>query len=185
MGEVADGGREVTPPGAAYWIRKLRLAPHPEGGCFRETYRSAEAIRRSGLPARYAGRRAFSTAILFLLKSGDRSCFHRLKSDELWHFHAGDACTIHVISRDGRYSRTQLGPAAGKGECFQAVVPAGEWFGATVAPGGAYALMGCTTAPGFDFADFEMAERGALLKRYPRHRRIIERLTEGESRYSP
>ena len=140
------------------WIEALRLAKHPEGGYYRETYRSAATI----------GDRAVSTAIYFLLPAGEVSALHRIKSDELWHFYGGNSLTIHSIA--GRYSTIEL-----SADNPQAVVPAGNWFGATVETG--YALVGCTVAPGFDFRDFEMAERSALLAMYPQHRTLIERLT--------
>jgi uncharacterized protein len=162
---------------ADYWIRKLKLIPHPEGGYFRETYRSTERIMTAGLPKRYSGSRHFSTAILFLLKKGQVSRLHRLKSDETWHFHAGSALTIHAISPAGRYKAFRLGGSPVRGEEFQITVKAGHWFGATIAGRGAFSLVGCTVAPGFEFADFEMADRRKLIGRYPRHRRVIEKLT--------
>ena len=145
---------------ARYWIEELQLAKHPEGGYYRETYRDTRQIEG----------RACSTAIYFLLPAGEVSVFHRIKSDEVWHFYAGDELTIHMIDEAGNYSTMIVGPSA-----FQAVVPAGNWFGASVATG--FALVGCTVAPGFDFADFEMGERAELLRQFPQHRRIIERLT--------
>ena len=141
------------------WIEALRLAKHPEGGYYRETYRSATTI----------GERAVSTAICFLLPAGEVSALHRIKSDELWHFYGGNSLTIHIVA--GRYSTIEL-----SADNPQAVVPAGNWFGATVETG--YALVGCTVAPGFDFRDFEMADRTTLLAAYPQHRAVIERLTK-------
>jgi predicted cupin superfamily sugar epimerase len=157
---------------AQYWIKKLQLARHPEGGYFKETYRSNETIRAAGLPPRFDEDRAFSTAIYFLLTGDDRSALHRIKSDEMWHFYAGSELTIHVIEPTGNYGQIKLG-----GDRFQAVVPAGCWFGATVEQRQAYALVGCTVAPGFDFADFELAKRDELIAQFPQHRVIIERLT--------
>ena len=157
---------------ASHWIDHLRLLKHPEGGYFRETYRSAEQIPQDGLPARFDSPRAFSTAIYFLLPSEEVSALHRIKSDEVWHFYVGSQLTIHVIDQNGAYSQIKLGD-----DCFQAVVRAGCWFGATVDESQSYALVGCTVAPGFDFADFETAKRADLLARYPQHRAIIERLT--------
>lgn len=143
------------------WIESLRLVKHPEGGYYRETYRSVATI----------GERAVSTAIYFLLPAGEVSALHRIKSDELWHFYAGNPLTIHIIASDGRYFAIIL-----NADNPQAVVPSECWFGATVATG--YALVGCTVAPGFDFCDFEMAERTTLLAAYPQHRAVIERLTK-------
>ncbi len=161
------------------YIRTLNLHPHPEGGWYRETYRAAEDIPRAGLPVRYCGERPFATAIYFLLTSETFSALHRIKSDEQWHFYAGSALTVHVIDPDGRYRALHLGPDLERGETFQAVVPAGCWFGASVDAPQGFALVGCTVAPGFDFSDFEMGVRGDLVERYPRHRALIERLSRG------
>lgn len=162
---------------ASTWIRALQLRPHPEGGYFRETYRAAESIPRRALPARFPGPRAFSTAIYFLLRAGQVSRLHRIRSDETWHFHAGAPLIIHLLTPDGRYRALRLGVRPDRGEHPQAVVPAGAWFGAVLAPRGRYALVGCTVAPGFDFADFALADRADLTRRFPRHRRLIEALT--------
>ena len=115
---------------AAYWIEKLGLLPHPEGGWFRETYRSSETIPVAGLPERFGGERSFSTAIYFLLESGQVSAFHRIKSDEIWFFHDGGPLAIHSISGNGDHEITRLGNNPDNGESFYAVVPAGSWFGA-------------------------------------------------------
>jgi len=166
---------------AAYWIERLHLTRHPEGGWFRETYRAAEAIPEAGLPTRFQGERAFSTAIQFLLERDDCSALHRLKSDEMWHFYDGSPLTLHVIDPEGRYSTIEVGRDLWAGEVPQAVVKAGCLFGATVNDTRSYALVGCTVAPGFDFADFEMPGLEELCRLYPRQRQVIERLT----RFSP
>ena len=157
---------------ACYWIEKLELARHPEGGYFRETYRSDEVVSAAGLPARFGAPRAFSTAIYFLLPGNECSAFHRIKSDELWHFYAGSGLTIHIIEPNGTYTHLGL-----DGEHFQALVRADWWFGATVDDPQSFSLVGCTVAPGFDFADFELAGRDAIIELFPQHRAIIERLT--------
>ncbi len=164
---------------AAFWIEHLDLRPHPEGGYFRETYRAAEQIDAAGLPARFPGARAFSTAVYFLITDDAFSAFHRIRSDELWHFYAGDAVTLAVLDAGGRGQLTSasLGCDPARGQAPQIVVPAGAWFGAEVAPPGKFALVGCTVAPGFDFADFELGARDVLSERYPQHRGAIERLT--------
>lgn len=180
---------------AGYWIEHLGLVRHPEGGYYRETYRSREFIRRAHLPERFDGDRSFSTAIYFLLPAGEFSAFHRIRQDEIWHFYEGASLTIHTIDERGDYATAALGRDAGRGERHQAVVPAGTIFGATVASQAddaladaslagesAYALAGCTVAPGFDFADFEILDRGTLLRLFPRHRSIIEALTHPENR---
>lgn len=164
---------------AAFWIERLDLRPHPEGGYFRETYRASEVIAHAGLPERFEGARSFATAIYFLLTRDAFSAFHRIRSDELWHFYAGAPITIAILDAGGtgRLATQSLGRDPTRGESLQVVVPAGAWFAAEVASAGAYALVGCTVAPGFDFADFELGARADLLERYPQHRGVIERLT--------
>lgn len=158
-------------------ITGLELVRHPEGGWFRETYRSSETVSAQALPERFSGSRAFSTAICFLLEAGDISALHRIKSDEIWHFYAGSTLLIHCIVPDGGYQALRLGPNPAAGERFQAVVPAGCWFGAELAEEG-FALVGCTVSPGFDFSDFEMAEAEQLCCRYPQHTELITRMTK-------
>src|SRR6478609_10368902 len=114
-----------------YWIQHLSLQPHPEGGFYKETYRSAENIPEQSLPAFFTGARSISTAIYFLLRSQDKSLFHRIKSDELWHYHAGSSLTIYVLDQAG-VSIHKLGLDVEKGELPQVVIPATSWFGATV-----------------------------------------------------
>ena len=155
------------------------LASHPEGGYFRETYRAAGTIAKDALPAGFTGDRVFATSIYYLLKADQVSMLHRLRSDELWHFHAGDALEIVDLAPEGPLTTTVLGPAVDNGESLQAVVPAGHWFGARlVSPrAGAYALVGCTVAPGFDFADFQIADRENLLDEFPQHAEVIRAMT--------
>lgn len=160
-----------------YWIEQLGLEPHPEGGYFCETYRAKEAIPEEGLPGRFTGARPFSTAIYFLLPAGQFSAFHRIQSDEMWHFYAGSALSLYIIDPTGRCERLKLGACPEQGQQFQLVAPAGCWFAASVDTPGTFALVGCTVAPGFDFADFELAERQALVEKYPQHAEIITQLT--------
>lgn len=157
-------------------VRTLGLAPHPEGGFYKETYRAALTLAKDALPGTFAGARAASTAIYYLLRRGDFSALHRIASDEVWHFYAGSALTVHCLSDEGEAHAIRLGARVHEGEAPQAVVRAGTWFGARV-EAGAYALVGCTVSPGFDFADFEMGERAALVARFPAHRALIESLT--------
>jgi predicted cupin superfamily sugar epimerase len=162
---------------AADWIKKLRLETHPEGGHYREVYRSPEAIPQKGLPRRYDGPRVFSTSIFYLLRRDEVSYFHRLRSDEIWHFYRGSCLFLFVLSPAGKLSRIRLGRNSKAGEIFQAVVPAGHWVGAAVGRRNSYSLVGCTVAPGFDFLDFELGRRDELLALCPRHRAIIIKLT--------
>jgi len=164
---------------AKYWIDKLQLIPHPEGGYYRQTYRSELTVEKAGLPPEFGGSRAVATAIYFLLQGRDFSAFHRLRSDEMWHFYAGGTLVVHVIDQDGQHSEILLGSDAEVGEVFQAVVKAGCWFGSRVRDAGAFALVGCIVSPGFDFEDFEMGKREQLVRLYPQHRELIKRLTRG------
>ena len=163
---------------AEYWIEKLDLLPHPEGGHFRETYRAGEVIVKDALPKRFKGDRVFSTCIYYLLNRQEYSAFHAIKQDEIWHFYEGSSLTIHIIDPGGDYSTVKLGRDLESGEAPQAVVRAGCWFAAAVNNIDGYALVGCTVAPGFDFADFEMADRNTMIERYPEHRDIIKKYTE-------
>lgn len=162
---------------AHFWIEKLNLIRHEEGGYFREIYRSAESIPGEYLPGHFRGARPLGTSIYFLLEGMQISVLHRLKADEIWHFYTGNSLTIFAINPQGVLSQIFLGPDIENGEVFQAVVPAGYWFGAKLNRKNTFALVGCTMAPGFDYADFEIGERGELLKQFPQHRRIIEMLT--------
>lgn len=162
---------------AKYWMDKLQLIPHPEGGYYRQTYRAELTLEKAALPPAFGSSRAVATAIYFLLQGTDFSAFHRLRSDEMWHFYAGGALVVHVISEDGLHSEIPLGSNAEAGEVFQAVVKAGCWFGSRLHDPKEFALVGCTVSPGFDFADFELAKRDELVRHYPQHREVIERLT--------
>jgi predicted cupin superfamily sugar epimerase len=165
------------PKSAQYWIDKLNLIAHPEGGYYCETYRSELSIAREALPPQFTGPRLVSTAIYFLLEGENFSAFHRLRSDELWHFYAGSPITVHVIEPDGGHSEIQLGGDPDAGEVLQAAVKASRWFASRVHHPKTFALAGCTVAPGFDFADFELAKRAELVRLYPQHRKLIESLT--------
>ncbi len=162
---------------AKYWIEKLGLEAHPEGGYYRQTYKADLILAKESLPRDFGGARAVSTAIYFLLEGENFSAFHRLRSDEVWHFYVGTTVVVYVIEADGRYSEILLGNDPKAGEVLQAVVKAGCWFGSRVKDGRGFALVGCTVAPGFDFEDFEMAKREELVRAYPEHRKVIERLT--------
>jgi predicted cupin superfamily sugar epimerase len=152
------------------WVDALGLVPHPEGGFYKETYRSAARV----------GERSVSTAIYFLITAGNFSALHRIRSDELWHFHSGSALEIETIDPFGIQRTLRLGLDLARHERPQHVVLAGEWFGARLAQessGPDYALVSCTVAPGFDFADFELADRASLTSRYPQHQALIASLT--------
>ena len=160
-----------------YWIDKLGLLAHPEGGFYKETYRASESITRESLPERFDADRNFSTSIYFLLSENNFSAFHKIKQDELWHFHYGDSLMIHIISPEGDYSYQKLGLDLDQNETPQVIVPAGYYFAAEVNDKTSYVLCGCTVAPGFDFADFEMPNRKELLEQFPQHKDVITKLT--------
>jgi uncharacterized protein len=148
-------------------IRTLGLQPHPEGGFYREMFRSEINVAASNAP------RSALTSIYYLLSRDDFSAFHRLTSDEIWHYYGGSAIAIETIDGDGEHREIILGT----GDRWQAAMPAGVWFGASVCDPQGYALIGCDVAPGFDFADFEMGVRDRLIAEFPQHRAAIERLT--------
>lgn len=162
-------------------IALLGLQAHPEGGFFREVYRAAEQIPRTALPSRFSGERHFSTSIYFLLRSEDFSAFHRIQADEVWHFYDGAPLALYVLHHTGELQTIVLGRQLERGQVFQAIVPAQHWFAAKVLEPHSFALVGCTVAPGFDFADFELASRAQLLAAYPQHRPLIEALTRPDS----
>ncbi|MDR3712446.1 MAG: cupin domain-containing protein [Puia sp.] len=164
-------------PDAAYWIEKLSLTRHVEGGSFCEVYRSPGLLPAGALPDSFKGDRAFSTSIYFLLEKEQFSAFHRIASDEVWHFYFGDPLCVYEIEEKGTLKVHRLGPHAGQGEVFQAVVRAGNWFASAPAEGSDYSLTGCTVAPGFDFADFALADRQTLTEQYPQHAVLIEAFT--------
>jgi hypothetical protein len=162
---------------AGEWIARLSLMPHPEGGYYREMYRSPGTIAEQSLPVGYGGPRSYVTSIYFLLTSESPSRFHRLRSDELWYFHAGSALTVSIISPSGHLTKHRLGFDCAGGEALQCAVPAGGWFGAAVDVPDSFSLISCVVAPGFDFADFELGTRDELIRHFPAHAACIDALT--------
>lgn len=159
-------------------ITLLRLQPHPvEGGYYLETYRSDDSLAASALPPRYAGARSCSTAIYYLITPDSFSALHRLPTDEVFHFYLGDSVEMLQLLPDGSGRIVRLGTGLDTGERPQLVVPRGCWQGSRLAPGGRYALLGATLAPGFDFADYEAGRRNELSRQYPAFREHIAALT--------
>jgi len=159
-------------------IQLLGLQPHPEeGGYFSETYKCEEGIPRKALPERYHSRRSFGTAIFYLLTPDTFSQLHRLESDEIFHFYLGDPVTMLQLRPDGDSQLLTLGQDIAAGQRLQVVVPRGTWQGSFLNEGGEFALLGCTVAPGFEYADYETASRADLLKEYPEQSDLIVRLT--------
>ncbi len=163
---------------AKYYISKLDLTPHPEGGYFKEIYRAGEIYEADFLPERYNSNRAFSTSIYFLLESNQVSTFHKLKSDEIWHFYDGSPVTIFCIEKKGNFRQIKLGQNLEAGEVLQTVIKRDTWFGAKVNGKNSFTFVGCTVSPGFDFDDFELGERENLIRQFPQHKNIIEELTK-------
>lgn len=155
-------------------IRHLNLQPHPqEGGYFRETYRAPETMDLPGYP----GPRSHGTAIYYLLKPGTFSALHRLRGDEIFHFYLGGPVRMLQLFPDGKSQTIVIGPHLERGEVLQVLAPRGVWQGTCLEPGSDFALLGCTVAPGFDYADYEHGDRKTLLEQYPDQREMIERLT--------
>ena len=163
---------------AQYWITHLQLIAHPEGGYYRETYRSDMIIPPNAMSETFSGARSISTAIYFLLADSQRSAFHRICSDELWHFHFGESLVIHIITADGELRSVRLGAHIEQGDAFQVTVPANCWFAAEVVGPESFGLCSCTVAPGFDFDDFELADASVLSQMYPQHTALIRRMAE-------
>jgi len=161
-------------------VAALQLEPHPEGGYFRENYRSQESISQKYLPARFSGSRSFSTAIYYLLVGEQFSTLHRIKQDEVWHFYLGSTLKIHEINSAGQYREIKLGQDWENGETMQAIVAQNSCFAAELGEKNKnnFALVGCTVAPGFDFEDFEIGKRKDLLDRYPEYKEIIQKMTK-------
>lgn len=156
---------------ATYWINKLKLQEHPEGGYFIETFRSRRIINLDD----YDGNRFTCTAIYYLLLGDKFSAFHRMKSDEIWHFYAGSSLTLYIIHSNGVLDEISLGQNLDKNEMFQHVIESGCWFAAIVNDPYSYSLLGCTVSPGFDYRDWELANIDILLDIYPQHKFIIEK----------
>lgn len=161
-------------------IRWLNLQPHPlEGGYFRETYRSVGAIPAGTSPL-YAGPRSFGTAIYYLLTPTTVSEMHRLPGDEIFHFYLGDPVRMLQIDAQGQATEWILGTDLRAGQVPQLVVPGGVWQGSSLEPGGRFALLGATMAPGFDYADYQRGRRPELIALCPRQAEHIRRLTPGQ-----
>ena len=168
---------KTSKPDAEYLIEKLGLKPLPrEGGFFRETYRADRKMTGNFTP----GEKSVSTCIYFLLKEDTFSAFHRLPSDEIWHFYAGDPVQLRIIDGAGVLKVHTLSSSLCDDSAPQVVVSAGCWQAAALAEGGRYALLGCTVAPAFDFSDYEHGLRASLLEAYPHHKEEILRLTREE-----
>jgi len=160
------------------YISAFNLTPHPEGGYYKEIYRSSDILEQSAINS-FSGDRNVCTSIYYMLTGSDRSCFHKIKSDEIWHFYKGTTSVlIHCIDELGKYYKLEVGDFSEK-PAFQLVIPKNTWFASELLQKSEndFALCGCTVAPGFDFKDFDLADREALSNQYPQHTKIIEAFT--------
>ena len=164
---------------AAYWIERLSLLPHPEGGYYKEVFRSGQQITRVGDSAVLQA----CTSIYYLLEGADYSGFHKIASDELWYFHKGMPLTVHVISKEGKHEAMEL--SGQPGGQLSLVVPGGLWFAAELPSKTGYTLVSCAVSPGFEFSEFEMAEREELMKSYPGNEELFGRLCRSPTQPSP
>ena len=159
-----------------YYISKLGLEPHPEGGYFKRTFESQEQITDQELTVHFEGKRMLYTSIYFLLTSNDVSHFHRLQSDELWYYHAGSPLSVHMIDENGEYTEYKLGLDLENGEVPQVLVPKNTIFGSSVKDRETFSLVGCMVSPGFEYQDFELFTQEELLLKYPEHKEIIVKI---------
>lgn len=159
-----------------FFISNLGLTPHREGGYYKQSFHSTESISDQEVSINFDGNRKLYTSIYFLLTSKDISHFHRLKSDELWYYHAGSPLTIHVIEENGEYKEIKLGLNLDKGEVPQALVPKNTIFGSSVMDPDTFSLVGCMVSPGFEYKDFELFTQEELLVKYPQHEDVIRKM---------
>jgi len=157
-------------------IQQLELKPHPEGGFYKEMYKSDDFVDETCLPGKFNAKRRFCTSIYYLLSAGDFSAFHRIKSDELWHYYAGGNIILHLLDIENGYQKKMLRNQLTSDGLFQVIVPANTWFAAEVLEGDHFSLAGCTVSPGFDFDDFELADKTKLQQEFPTHADLIDRL---------
>ncbi len=173
---LLEMSEKISNSAARQWIEQLGLIAHPEGGWYKEVYRSKGSIPANTLKE-FEGIRSFSTSIYFLLDGKDFSAFHRIRSDELWHFYDGSSAIISAISPQGDLEQYSLGRNIQNNESFQVIIPAGWWFAAKVTEPDSFVLAGCTVSPGFDFKDFEMGSAEELIAAFPQHSGLISQLT--------
>jgi len=157
-------------PSAAGLIKQMGLQPHPEGGYYKEVYRSDDTVVRPSSPQP----KQACTSIYYLLEGSDYSGFHRLLSDELWYFHKGSPLHIHVIDEAGAYTVHELSDT--QSGSFSIAIKAGQWFASEIPSKSGFVLVSCAVAPGFDFAEFEMAKKEELTTLYPQHAQIISKM---------
>jgi uncharacterized protein len=164
-------------PDPGFWKQHLQLNYHIEGGWYSEVYRSGLLFTADQLPGKFSGARHACTHIYFMLEKGQFSAFHRIHSDELWHFYSGDPLIVYEIGENGHLKEHLLGNDPQAGQSPFCVIKGGNWFASKPVENSEYGLVGCTVSPGFDFADFEMARKEELLAAFPQHTSIIDLLS--------
>lgn len=158
---------------SGYWIKKLQLKKHPEGGYYKEVYRYNEKIKIKNK------NRSLYTSIYYLLEGNDFSSFHKIKSDEIWNFFTGSSITLYLINDEIKeIQKAILGPNFDHKNHFQILIPANTWFAAKVNDKNSYSLMGCIVSPGFEFDDFELGDRKKLEENYPELKTWIKKFTK-------
>lgn len=158
---------------APFYIEQLNLLPHPEGGYYKETYRSSEEMAVVGTG--FSGKRNIATSIYFLLSEAEKSHLHRIRSDEQWYFHDGDILEI-IMLHEGKLTIKLLGRNLENGEELHVTVPAGAWFGSRVKGQTGFVLVSCVVAPGFDFADFELASYKKISREFPAYDTLLQQM---------
>lgn len=161
-----------------YWIGKLQLQPHPEGGYFKRIYTAEEEIPKVDSFEKFCGTRKLASSIHYLLPSDDFSAFHQLKQNEIWCFHYGSSLNLHLINEEGSYSTITIGLDIEKGEQPLYVVKAGNWFCGEVNKKNTFSLVSCILTPSFDFSDFTFGQKNILIKKFPKHENIIKKFTK-------
>jgi predicted cupin superfamily sugar epimerase len=155
---------------ASHWTQHLNLQPHPEGGYYKEVFRSSQQVSRTAS----SGVKSALTSIYYLLEETDFSCFHRISSDEIWYFHEGAPLHIHAIDHNGILTTHELSDKVTGN--LSIAIGAGLWFAAEIPSANGFTLASCAVAPGFEFSEFEMGKRDELIALYPRHAGLLSRL---------
>ncbi|WP_252037083.1 MULTISPECIES: cupin domain-containing protein [Vibrio] len=163
------------PSEVKYLVDKFNLKPHPEGGYFSENYRSEEILDCP--PERFSGKHVYKTSIYYLLEKENVSMFHRLKQDELWHHYTGCSVILHILDPNKGYQKLDLGCSLSHSDAaYQALVPKNVWFAAELKDKSKFSLVGCTTSPGFEFSDWELANKEELMNYFPEKIELISRI---------
>ena len=153
-----------------YWIERLGLVKHVEGGYYKQIYASQKQCPEHNI-------RNLATCIFYLLEGNDFSAFHRINADEIWHFFLGSSLTLYNINEnEPKMKINKLGKDFEKSENLQVIIPQGDWFAAEVDDRSSFTLVGCTVIPGFEYKNFEIGKKQSLLQKFPLYRDLVEKL---------